>query len=156
MLVAQGPDVRRVPGVELLGVQGRVRGGRAALVRVVGFDQRRAHVETVQEAAATRAVGRAHGTVRARVQAAQSQPETLPGAHPRGGRLGNVSRTVLRGRRRDRLRRTAIHSAQGQVSDVHRHPIINSVFERLPHNVIRNIIFNTVRYFLCYLRLLDD
>jgi len=67
MSVTQGSDVRRVPGVELLGVQGRVRGGRAALVRVAGPDQRRAHVKTMQETAAARTVGRTYGSVRTRI-----------------------------------------------------------------------------------------
>lgn len=111
----QGVAVRRVPDLGALGVHGRVRGGRAALVRVAGAHQRRAHGEAVQKVHHARAVRRAHGAVRARVQAAQSQPEALPRAHQGGGRHGTVARRVLRRRRGDGLRRAAVHSAPGQV-----------------------------------------
>lgn len=87
-----------------------MRGGRAALVRVAGVDQRCAHVETVQEATATRVVGRADGVIRTSVQATQSQPETFSGAYPGGGHRGIIARTVLRDRGRDGVRRTAVHS----------------------------------------------
>lgn len=93
-----------------------MRGGRVGLVRVAGADQRRAHGEAVQEVPAARAVRRAHGAVRARVQAAEGQPETLPGAHQGGGRHAAVARRVLRRRGGDGLRREAVHSAQGQVT----------------------------------------
>lgn len=98
-----------------MGIHGRVRGGRATLVRVAGTDQRRARAQAVQEVPAARALGRANGTVPARVQAAQSQSETLPGVDSGGGRHGTVARPVLRGRGDDCLRPAAIHPAQGQV-----------------------------------------
>lgn len=115
-LCAQGVAVRRVLAVGALGVHGRVRGGRAALVRVAGADQRRAHGEAVQEVPAARAVGRADGAVRARVQAAEGQPETLPGAHQGGGRHATVARRALRRPGGDGVRRAAVDSAPGQVT----------------------------------------
>lgn len=98
-----------------MGVHGRLRSGRAPLVRVVGPDQRRAHGEAVQEVHAARALGRAHGAVPARVQTAQGQPEALPGTDPGGGHRGADARRVLRGRRGDAVRRAAVHPPQGQV-----------------------------------------
>lgn len=67
----QGPAVHRVPDVGPVGIQGRVRSGRSALVRFVGSNQCGAHGQAVQEVPAARALGRPHGTVPASVQAAQ-------------------------------------------------------------------------------------
>lgn len=80
-----------------MGVQRRVRGGCFTLVRIAGPDQRCAHRETVQEVFTSSPVGGAHGAVHAPVQAAESQPETLPGADAGGSYHGNVTRRVLRG-----------------------------------------------------------
>lgn len=95
-----------------------MRGGRATLVRVTGFDQLRAHNKALQEILAAGVVGRTHGTVRAGVQAAQSQPKTFSRAHAGSGYRGDDAGRALRGRRGNDMRRTAVHFTEGQVSDL--------------------------------------
>lgn len=71
----------------------------------------------MQEANAACAIGRINGIVFASVQAAQSQPETLSGAHTRGGYRGIVAWRVLRSRGGDSLRSATVNFTQRQVGD---------------------------------------